>query len=41
MVDYIAELVFKFKLWHETLYVSIGIMDKFLSLHDNFKRSKL
>ena len=41
VVDYLAEMVHKFKLWHETLYVCVGIMDKFLSLQENFKKSKL
>ena len=30
VIDYIAEMVYKFKLWHETLYVCVGILDKFL-----------
>ena len=41
VVDYLAELVHKFKLWHETLYVCVGIMDKYLAIEPNFKKSRL
>jgi hypothetical protein len=31
MVDQLAELNFKFKMWTETFYVSVGIMDHYLA----------
>ena len=30
LVDWLAELHYKFKLWPETLYVTVGIIDKTL-----------
>ena len=32
LVDWLAELHFKFIMWAETLYVTIGIVDHFLEL---------
>ena len=31
LVDWLAELHYKFKMWAETLYVTIGIIDRFLA----------
>jgi hypothetical protein len=41
LIDWIAELHFKFKLWPETLYVCVGIIDKFLMVEPNFKKKDL
>ena len=30
LVDWLAELHYKFKMWPETLYVTVGIIDKTL-----------
>jgi cyclin B len=30
LVDWLAELHYKFKMWPETLYVTVGIIDKIL-----------
>jgi G2/mitotic-specific cyclin-B, other len=41
LVDWLAELHFRFKLWSETLYVTIGIIDRFLSVEPGIKKSEL
>ena len=41
LVDWLTELHMKFKLWQETLYVAIGIIDKFLAVEPNFKKKEL
>ena len=41
LVDYLAELHYKFKMWPETLFVAIGIVDRFLSLSHDFEKEDL
>lgn len=41
LIDWLSELHFKFKLWQETLYVTIGIMDRFLAMEPEMKKSEL
>ncbi len=41
LVDWLAELHFKFKMWQETLYVTVGIIDRFLALTHDLKKSDL
>lgn len=41
LVDWLAELHFRFKLWSETLYVTIGIIDRFLAIDNSIKKSEL
>jgi S-adenosylmethionine hydrolase len=41
LVDWLAELHFKFKMWPETLYVTIGIIDKFLAISTNISKQEL
>lgn len=41
LIDWLAELHFKFKLWAETLYVTIGTIDRFLTCMPNFKKKDL
>ena len=41
LVDWLAELHFKFKMWQETLYVTIGIIDRFLAITPDLKKSEL
>ena len=41
LIDWISEIHLKFKLWPETLYVTIGIIDKFLKLEKDFKKKEL
>jgi len=41
LVDWLAELHYKFKMWPETLYVTVGIIDKTLMKWKNFKKSDL
>lgn len=36
LVDWLAELHYKFKMWPETLYVTVGIIDKTLMKWKNF-----
>jgi len=31
LVDWLAELHYKFKMWTETLYVAISLVDRFLA----------
>lgn len=41
LVDWLAELHFRFKLWAETLYVTVGIIDRFLAIETSIKKSEL
>lgn len=41
LVDWLAELHFRFKLWSETLYVTVGIIDRFLAVDLTLKKSEL
>ena len=41
MVDWLAELHYKFKMWAETLYVTVGLIDKTLMQWKNFKKADL
>jgi hypothetical protein len=41
LVDWLAELHYKFKMWPETLYVTVGIIDKTLMRWKNFKKADL
>jgi G2/mitotic-specific cyclin-B, other len=41
LIDWLTELHLKFKLWQETLYVTIGIIDKFLQIEPDFKKKDL
>lgn len=41
LIDWLSELHYKFKLWPETLYVCIGIIDKFLKVENDFKKKDL
>lgn len=41
LVDWLAELHFKFKMWQETLYVCVGIIDRFLAKKPDLKKSEL
>jgi hypothetical protein len=41
LIDWLTELHLKFKLWPETLYVAIGIIDRFLLLENDFKKKEL
>jgi len=41
LVDWLAELHFKFKMWQETLHVTVGIIDRFLALTPELKKSEL
>ena len=41
LVDWLAELHYKFKMWPETLYVTVGIIDKTLMRWPHFKKADL
>ena len=41
LVDWLAELHYKFKMWPETLYVTVGIIDKTLMRWKHFKKTDL
>lgn len=41
LIDWLAELHFKFKMWQETLYVTVGIIDRFLTTVPDLKKSDL
>ena len=41
LVDWLAELHFKFKMWQETLYVTVGIIDRYLTCTPELKKSEL
>ena len=41
LVDWLAELHFKFKMWQETLHVTVGIIDRFLAMNPDLKKTEL
>ena len=41
LVDWLAELHYKFKMWPETLYVTVGIMDRFLAKDTTIRKAEL
>ena len=41
LIDWLAELHYKFRMWPETLFVAVGIIDKFLIKTPSFRRSDL
>lgn len=41
LVDWLAELHFKFKMWSETLYVAIGLMDHYLAVVNDITKDNL
>lgn len=41
LVDWLAELHFKFKMWAETLFVAIGIVDHYLAKRNNVTKQDL
>ena len=41
LIDWLTELHLKFKLWTETMYVCVGIIDKMLMAEANFKKKDL
>ena len=41
LVDWLAELHFKFKMWQETLHVTIGIVDHFLAAEPDLRKNEL
>ncbi len=41
LVDWLTELHFKFKMWPETLYVAIGIMDHYLAIVHDVSKDEL
>ena len=41
LIDWLSELHLKFKLLPETLYITVGYIDKYLALTDNFPKKNL
>ena len=41
LVDWLSEVHFKFKMWAETFYVAIGLIDRYLAASPDFDQSKL
>jgi hypothetical protein len=41
LVDWLAELHFKFKMMPETLFVAIGILDRFLAIETDITKEML
>lgn len=41
LIDWLTELHIKFKLWTETMYVCVGIIDKYLMVESDFKKKDL
>jgi len=41
LIDWLSELHLKFKLLPETLYVTIGLIDKYLKAEPDFKKRDL
>lgn len=41
LVDWLAELHYKFKMWPETFFVAIGFIDRFLALTPDFPKNEL
>ena len=40
-IDTLAEHHYRFNLWPETLYVAVGIIDRFLAIDATLKKSEL
>ena len=41
LIDWLAEIHYKFKMWTETLYVTVGIIDRYLAMTPDFKKEDL
>jgi len=41
LVDWLAELHYKFKMWPETFFVAIGLIDRFLARQPDFPKNEL
>jgi len=41
LIDWLSELHLKFKLWPETLYVCVGLIDKYIMLQPDIKKKDL
>ena len=41
LIDWLTELHLKFKYWQETLFVAVGIIDRFLMVEPDFKKKDL
>ena len=41
LVDWLTELHLKFKLWEETLFVAVAIIDRFLMVETDIKKRDL
>ena len=41
LVDWLAELHYKFKMWPETLFVTVGLIDKTLQKWQRFRKADL
>ena len=41
LIDWLSELHLKFKLWPETLYVCVGIIDKYIMIQPDIKKKDL
>jgi len=41
LVDWITELHYKFKMWPETLYVTIGLVDRYLAIVTDVTKNQL
>jgi cyclin B len=41
LVDWLAELHYKFKMWQETFYVAISIMDQYLAVVNDVSKGQL
>ena len=41
LIDWLAELHFRFKMWQETFYVTVSIIDRFLSMEPHLPKDQL
>jgi hypothetical protein len=41
LVDWVTELHYKFKMWPETLYVTIGLVDRYLAIVTDVTKNQL
>ncbi len=41
LIDWLTELHIKFKLWPETMFVCVGLIDKYLMKEPDFKKKDL
>lgn len=41
LIDWLSELHLKFKLWPETLYVCVGLIDKYVMLQGDLRKKDL